>query len=215
LQSIEKKYGVILCDPPWAYRNWSEKKNGAAKSHYNSMSLEELKSIPVNSWAEDDCVLCLWGTWPKLDHAIELMSAWGFSYVTGFPWVKIVPSSGEIRRGIGFWTMSASEMVLIGRRGKPKRKRVEGGRAKPIGLLVGESRIFYAPIRKHSEKPVVVHQWLERYLDGPFLELFARKRRDDWTAWGLDLGNELGPSRYRSNHWWTTTGFSECFLIGA
>ncbi len=60
----------------------------------------------------------LWGTWPKLPDALEVMRAWGFEYVTGFPWVKVTPDAGTIYTGIGFWTQSASEFIFIGRRGK-------------------------------------------------------------------------------------------------
>jgi len=149
------------------------------------MTREELAAIPVPSWTAADAVLALWGTWPKLDEALHLLTAWGFAYVTGFPWIKTMPHNGEVRRGIGFWTMSTSELVLIGRRGEPSRRR-EG---KPVlGLLAGEDRQFYAPLRRHSEKPQGLHDWLEAQFDGPFLELFARQSRQGWDTYGMDLG---------------------------
>ena len=123
-----------------------------------------------------------------LPDALYVMGHWGFSYVTGFPWVKTTPSTGEIRRGVGFWTMGASEFVLIGRRGKPKTNR-EGT---PIGLLEGEERVFYAPRgKRHSEKPLGIHEYLEKRLSGPYLELFARQEREGWTCLGDELGVTL------------------------
>ncbi len=78
------KYGAILADPPWAYAMRSEK--GYAKSpeaHYETMSLEAIKALPVNQLASRDCLLFLWSTWPHLSQAMEVLDAWGFTYVTG------------------------------------------------------------------------------------------------------------------------------------
>jgi N6-adenosine-specific RNA methylase IME4 len=165
------------------------------------MSTKALLKIPVGSWADKDCILASWATWPKLDEAINLIYSWGFTYVTAVPWIKTAPSSGQIRRGVGFWTMGCSEVLLLSRKGKPKRHNVDGGKSKPIGLLTDpesdnahgrDSAVFYAPRgKKHSQKPLEVHEWLERYLEGPYLELFATQHTEGWTCWGYDLGQWL------------------------
>lgn len=189
---MSERYGVILADPPWEYRNCGGAAlRGAAAHHYDTMHDSVIAKIPVASWAAEDCVLACWATWPKLREAMGVVEAWGFDYVTAIPWIKVVPSSGEIRRGVGFWAMSASEVLLIARIGDPKRLNVNGGEGKPIGLLVGEDLIFYAPIREHSSKPLEVHEWLEDTLHGPNLELFARVATPGWTCWGRELGVEL------------------------
>lgn len=219
------RYKLIVSDCAWRYQNWSDKAHGAAVAHYEGMSCEELSAIPVERWADDDCIIAFWCSWPKLEEGITVLRAWGFTYVTGIPWVKTVPDVVEVdisdragdvlcgtlaidgvglrflgkffrrlvarikvlvRRGVGFWTQSASEMLLIGRRGAPKRK---GGREdNEIGLLVGEDRVFYHPIGKHSKKPEDIQSWLEKEFDGPRLELFARRERDGWACIGLDTG---------------------------
>lgn len=184
------KHSVILADPAWRYQNWTDAANGAAASAYETMLVEEIAAIPVAAWAAKDAVLTLWTTWPKLDEGLRVLEAWGFSYVTGLPWVKVTPSSGEIYRGIGFWTQSASEVLLIGRRGELRRA---DGVEPVMGLLHGEQRVFYAPRTKHSAKPLEVHGWLEALFPGAtFLELFARLTRPGWTCWGLELGFRLG-----------------------
>ena len=196
------KYGVILIDCPWEYRNFSTKKHGAAAAHYRGMSTQALAKIPVESWAAPDCILACWATWPKLDRAINLMYSWGFTYITAVPWVKTTPSTGNIRRGVGFWTMGCSEVLLIGKRGKPKRLNVNGGKSKPIGLLTDNtppqynskrgSAVFYAPRGSvHSRKPLEVHEWLSTTLAGPYLELFATQQTEGWTCWGYALGHWL------------------------
>ena len=193
-------FRTLVVDPPWRYDNFGQAKHGAASAHYETMDLEALAAIPVRRWAAEDAVLLLWATFPKLEEALELIDRWGFLYVTGWPWVKTTPSSGEIRCGIGFWVQSAAELVLLARAGDLPRK---DGAPHERGLLVGEERTFYAPIGKHSEKPLGLHEWAEQTLPGPRLELFARAERADWTCWGLDLGwwlSERGVERVAPLH---------------
>lgn len=183
-------YRVILADPPWQYANYTSAVHGAAASAYETMPNEDIAAIPVSKWAhEDGCILAMWATWPKLADAMAVMAAWGFEFVTGWPWIKTLPERGEIRRGIGFWAQSTSEPMLIGRRGGGARPSY----SEPLmGLLTGEPRVFYAPRWEHSRKPLEIHEWLEG-ANGPHLELFARREREGWTCWGLDLGWRLGP----------------------
>lgn len=191
------KFDVVLADPPWRYKNFSDAVHGAAFAHYDGMSVEELSALPVSSWASRDSYLVLWATWPKLDEALQVIGAWGFEYVTGWPWVKTTPSEGTIRRGVGFHAMSASEVLLVARRGMPTRRRdyergLGGGRRDNVmGLLVGTPRVFYAPIGRHSKKPLEVQDWVEGVFGERRLELFARREREGWTCWGNELGWSL------------------------
>lgn len=187
-------YSVILADPPWRYSCWSDSKNGAQAAQYDGMKLEELEALagPVKGWADaESCVLFLWTTWPKLNEGIDLLNAWGFRYVTGFPWIKTVPSNGTIRRGNGFWAMQASEPFLIGVTGKPRRMR----KNPVIGLLSGVPPVFYAPRTRHSKKPEELQTWIERMLPDATrrLELFARRIRPGWDCIGLDTGWHISP----------------------
>lgn len=189
------KARVILADPAWDYRNFSDSMHGAAAASYDVMTTADICALPVRSWADDHAALFMWGTWPKLPDALQVMEAWGFEFTTGFPWVKTVPDSRAIYRGIGFWTMATSEYMLIGKRGEPKRK----GGSPVMGLAVdgdGE-RILYAPRTEHSRKPEAVHEWIERIFPTETaetrLELFARRKRAGWTTWGRDTGFNLTP----------------------
>lgn len=187
----EGGFKTIICDCPWRYRNWSDKAHGSHKPHYDGMTYDAMERIPVGHWAADGAVLLMWGTWPKADQAIDLLRAWSFSYVTGFPWVKTMPSTESIARGVGFWSMACSEYVVIGRRGKPKVTRPESN---VLGLLCGSERVFYSPRPRggdHSNKPYDLHEYAEERLEGPYLEMFARERRDGWTTWGNELGHHL------------------------
>lgn len=83
-----KKYAVIYADPPWGYSNKGTR--AAADKHYSTMTIEEIKALPVADIAAADCVLFLWATFPMLPEALEVIKAWGFRYKTlGFLWVKL------------------------------------------------------------------------------------------------------------------------------
>lgn len=178
-----EKYGVIVADPPWPYRITI--KQGTTEGQYDSMTDEDLKSLPVPELALPDSVLLLWGTWPKLPEALALMEAWGFDYVTGFPWVKTT-SGNNFDYGVGYWVRGVSEYVMVGKRGGVS---VEPLRMKGfMGLLAensngGPELWLGGPNLQHSRKPDSVHQLAEA-LPGPYLELFARRPRHGWTVFG-------------------------------
>ena len=131
-------------------------------------------------FAAQDCALFLWVTDPLLPRAIELIQAWRFEYKTvGFYWVKLnakVKHSADYFTGLGYWTRANPEQCLLATRGKPMR------RAKDVRRLVVESR------REHSRKPECVRDHIERLVDGPYLELFARETKPGWDC----LGNQVG-----------------------
>jgi N6-adenosine-specific RNA methylase IME4 len=182
--NLDNKFKVLVSDCPWQYSNFRESRHGAAEAKYATMPLEELKKIPVQKWLDKDCIHFMWATWPHLAASLELMTAWGFEYKTGLPWVKTV--NDKIRSGIGFFTRSASELLLIGVKGHPQRKLEKS--ETPVGLLMGEDEVFYAPIGKHSKKPENIQDWIGRAYDGPKLELFATRERQDWVCLGSSVG---------------------------
>ena len=118
------KYSIIYADPPWTYRVWSKKGLGrSAASHYNTMSLERIKALPVKEIVAKDSVLFLWVTYPNLPEGLEVMKAWGFNYKTvAFTWVKRNKKSDTWFWGMGYWTRANPEICLLGTRGHPKRK---------------------------------------------------------------------------------------------
>lgn len=185
---VEHKFGVILADPNWEYDNWTDAKNGAAKSAYKCSATDEIASIPVGEqFAAKNCVLYLWSTLPKLEEAFQVGHAWGFEYVTAIPWFKTIPTTAELAVGVGFWAQGNAELLQVWRRGSPKRLR----KYPVVGRLWGDDRAFYAPRKRHSEKPLLVHEWIEKTFPGPYLELYARKKREGWTCWGDELDFHL------------------------
>ncbi len=181
------RYRVILADPPWSYSNSGTR--GAALNIYPTMTDAAIRALPIEPLAEDDAVLLLWATWPKLaEVCLSVIPAWGFQYVTAFPWIKVTDVSydlwGELRidvpYGVGFWARGTSEPLLIAKRGNPKP---------PPNGFIG----LLSPNLAHSRKPESVYEYAEA-MPGPYLELFARRPRDGWDSWGnqIDSAIEIG-----------------------
>ena len=86
--STRRKYGVILADPPWSFRNWSAKGTGRnAVSHYDCLDSAKLASLPIADLAALDCALFLWVTDPLLPRAIENLFRHGGLSIK--PWASI------------------------------------------------------------------------------------------------------------------------------
>lgn len=163
------KFGVIVADPPWEY-DFSKDSRDAIDYHYKTLTIDELCLIPIPLCSAENSVLLLWGTWPKLPLALQTMTAWGFEYITGFPWIKL-DRNGVPNYGMGYWVRGCSEFIFIGRKGDVSPPRLEGF----LGLM--------SPNFHHSRKPDSLHEYAET-LPGPYLELFARRDRPNWYCFG-------------------------------
>jgi len=182
------KYGAILADPPWSYEMRSER--GHVKSpeaHYATMSLDEIKALPVADLAGRDCYLFLWSTWPHLPAAMEVMTAWGFRYVTGGAWIKRTVN-WHLAMGTGYVLRSASEPYLVGRIGSPEtQSRSERNVLQyPTEICQDDVPDLIEAIRReHSRKPVQMRQMIERLLPASFCcELFGREAWPGHDVWG-------------------------------
>lgn len=187
-----KQYGVIYADPAWKFKSFAPPKPGQkgrrdAERHYPTMTLAEIKAMPVKEIAAKDCHLMMWCTWPFLEHGLQVMNAWGFRYSSSFQvWFKMKKGFSRSRQfitlpndmhiGSGHTTRKNTEFILLGRRGAPKRL------AKDIWEPIFE------PVREHSRKPDRVPSDIERYANGPYIELNARTERPGWDQWGNEIG---------------------------
>ena len=71
-----EKYSIIYADPPWHYKTYSPKGNGrSAEKHYPTMSITEIKALPVEKLAAEDCALFMWITFPCMKEAFEVLEA--------------------------------------------------------------------------------------------------------------------------------------------
>jgi len=187
LINIDKKYNIIYADPPWSYRDKRDKHPrlcGGASAHYNTMTVEEIKNLPVNKLADDNCMLFIWVTFPNLQEGLDVIKAWGFTYKTlGFSWIKTNKKNGKPFFGIGYYTKSNCEVCLIGVKGKP------------IVVSNKVSSVIIAPREEHSKKPDIVRDKIvELCGDLPRIELFARQKAEGWDVWGNEVESDINLS---------------------
>ena len=167
----EKKYQIIYADPPWKY-DFSKDNSDKIEEHYPTMELEEIKSMEVPS--DDNCVLYLWATVPKLIEALEVMKAWGFTHKTQAIWDKDWI-------GMGYWFRGNHELLLVGTKGNispPDRTKLV-------------SSVFRIKRTEHSKKPYKIRTLIEQWFpNANRLELFARQRFEGWDVWGNEAPKE-------------------------
>jgi site-specific DNA-methyltransferase (adenine-specific) len=168
-----KKFRIIYADPPWQYDLEQTSPNlGGAIKHYNSMSINELCSLPIKEITEKDAVLFLWVTSPKLNLFLQLMDAWGFDYKTSFVWDKV-------KHNMGHYNSVRHEFLLIGGKGK----------STPDVKKLVDSVISIERSDKHSEKPIEFIELIDSlYAYGNRIELFARQaKKDNWFYYGNEI----------------------------
>lgn len=177
------KYEIIYCDPPWKFSN--KKTGGTMKSgavnKYPVMTLDDLKSLDVNSISADNCTLVMWWVGSMPQESIDLVNAWGFTLknMNGFVWGKLTKNFLAFF-GMGFRTRAGTESAIIAIKGKPKvySKSVRAFRLSVVG--------------KHSEKPKEFRDDIvELCGELPRLEMFARERTPDWSVFGNEVEGSI------------------------
>ena len=188
---LSKKFKVIYADPPWDIQQKGAR--GAAR-HYDLMTLDRIKDMPVADLAEDNATLLLWVTSAALPAGLEVMKAWNFDYKTNASWDKYYMGLGQFFRG-------SHELLLHGTRGKAPFK------------FRGQRSTLQFPRQEHSRKPEEMIPLIERVLpDGPYLELFARQRPNshrDWSVWGNEIESDIVMPGYPVPSDFTHTGEQE------
>ena len=171
MQQQTKKYKTIMADPPW---NHQQKGARGAINHYNLMTLEQIKAMPVADLCEENAHCWLWVTAASLRDGYDVLEAWGFTTRSIMNWIKP-------RMGLGVYLRNATEYVLFGTRGKA-----------PI-LYRAQPNWMFAPLQGHSHKPEEQFAIIERCSPGPYLELFARRKpsNPEWDVWGNEIDSDI------------------------
>lgn len=206
LASVQgKRFSTILADPPWQFQNRTGK---VAPEHrrltrYGTMTLEEIKELPVSYLTEETAHLYLWVPNALLPDGIAVLNAWGFQYKSNLVWHKVRKDGGSDGRGVGFYFRNVTELILFGVKGKNARTLPPGRRQ--VNYLSSQKR-------EHSRKPDEQYKLIEACSPGPFLELFARGEREGWSAWGNQADDSYQPTwKTYSNH---SQSESQLALIG-
>ena len=181
-----RKFGTILADPPWRFANRTGK---VAPEHrrlgrYETLSFDEIAALPVASLSHERAHCYLWVPNALLPYGLEILDSWSFEYKTNLVWHKIRKDGGPDGRGVGFYFRNVTEVILFGIRGKEART-----------LNPGRSQVNFIATRKreHSRKPDEQYDLIEACSWGPYLELFGRGTRDNWTAWGNQATPDYKP----------------------
>jgi N6-adenosine-specific RNA methylase IME4 len=188
-----KEFSTILADPPWQFQNRTGKMAPEHKrlSRYPTLSLEEIKAIPVKEHLASPAHLYLWVPNALLAEGLEVMKAWGFQYKTNLVWYKTRKDGGPDRRGVGFYFRNVTELILFGVRGKNARTLDAGRR---------QENIIVKQKREHSRKPDEQYALIESCSKGPYLEMFARGSRDNWYCWGNQADDYFPDWETYKNH---------------
>lgn len=189
-----RTFKTILADPPWQFQNRTGKVAPEHKrlQRYGTMSLAEIKMLPVQEGAAETCHLYLWVPNALLPDGLAVMEAWGFQYKSNLVWHKIRKDGGSDGRGVGFYFRNVTELLLFG---------VKGANART--LAPGRSQVNYLSSRKreHSRKPDEQYEIIESCSNGPYIELFGRGCRPGWVTWGNQADDSYFPTwQTYSNH---------------
>jgi N6-adenosine-specific RNA methylase IME4 len=211
---MSKNPKTVQMDPPWPEQGGGKIKRGADRHYLLIKKREDILKVVYQSgvwpdWEKDEGAhLYIWVTNNYLEWGLWLMDALGFKYKTNIIWVKVKadwPSiieelieaeegltlnpitwlrvlAAAVRIGIGQYFRGSHEMILFGTRGKAMMPE----KALPS--------VFHAPREKdedgkekHSKKPTKAYEIIEATSPGPYLEIFARSERKNWTSWGNEV----------------------------
>jgi len=198
------RFGTILADPPWQFQNKTGKVAPEHRrlSRYSTLTLADIKGLPVAEISADIAHLYLWCPNALLPEGLEVLRAWGFRYKSNLVWHKVRKDGGSDGRGVGFYFRNVTELILFGVRGKGPGTRTLAPGRRQVNLLATRKR-------EHSRKPDELYEIIEACSRGPYVEMFARGGRNGWATWGNQAGDNYTPN------WTTYAHRSRAHRIGA
>ena len=184
--SLGSAFRCIVADPPWRIdlnrktthrrsgqvngREWAHKV--VAQLDYPTMSDDEIAAL--HPPADEACHLYLWTVNAKIEAAYRIAREWGFRPATLLTWVKT-----PMGIGLGGTYCNTAEFCLFARK----------------GALGAKSRVntswWHWKRGPHSKKPEAFQTMVESVSPGPYLELFARRKRHGWASWGNEIANDV------------------------
>lgn len=184
----DKKYKIIYADPPWHYSSKHYQDGGrdfnSLKKYYNTMSIQEIKNLPVKLITDKNCACFLWVPFSHLNKGVDVLKAWGFKYKTvAFNWIK------KTKNGKNFvnqapWTLKSSEICILGIKGRMSKYKISNN----VRELIETETIIEAERTIHSRKPKEARERIEELFgEIPKIELFAREQIKGWDCWGDQL----------------------------
>lgn len=182
---MSKKYQIIYADPPWEYKEGWPAWRGEGKRKplpYSSMTLDEIKALPVNRFLKNEGYLFLWSTNRYLEQGFEVLRAWGCIPKQTLTWCK-----KPVGIGPGGMFANTTEFLIIGQKIR-QGTNAHGARTKRERV---NTSWFLEPKSHHSKKPSKFRELIERTCYGPYLELFAREKTEGWDVWGNEVESDI------------------------
>ena len=188
---MNELFATILADPPWSPElggTWGARiDKGRPQRFYKTMTLADIKALQVPAAAQSH--LYLWAITPHVDWGFDVARAWGFEPVTMFTWAKPGLGVGRFRCN--------TEHLIVARKGSRHGNPFgQGGRH----VQATDGTVFNWSRGAHSEKPDEAYDLIERLSPAPRLEMFARRRRLGWSAWGDEIDSDLAIASKGNNN---------------
>ena len=192
IMQVKQKYKIIYADPPWSYYNdmtvIPEKNHSGLglmrKVPYPVMSSEDIKALPINNIADDNCILFIWTTDYHLSRCCEVIKEWGFEYKTvGFAWQKLNKQNKPVCFMGNYTLKSGVELCLLATKGRNANKLVKNRKVRAL---------LQSPREIHSKKPDEIRNRIVQLCgDIPRIELFARQKTEGWDVFGNQVDNSI------------------------
>lgn len=184
-----KKYNTIYADPPWQFQNRTGKVAPEHKrlTRYETMTLADIKALPVSEIADNKAHLYLWIPNALLPEGLAVMDAWGFEYKGNIVWEKVRKDGLPDGRGVGFYFRNVTELLLFGIKKKSTPNRTLSPARSQVNLIRTQKR-------EHSRKPDEIIPIIEVCSLPNRIELFARGDREGWDMWGNQAVPEYEPT---------------------
>jgi N6-adenosine-specific RNA methylase IME4 len=182
----KKDVKTIVADPPWPgpVGDWRSKplivqqlsldkhKRKAPGNVYPLMSLQDIYAVAPRT--ADRAHLWLWILPQHIDWGWNCARAWGFEPVHLLAWAKPGFGTGRFQAN--------TEYIILARKGGPVKN--------PFGRMPG-THFEWPRTAEHSAKPREFYDMVRSVSPGPYLELFARGRRQGWRSWGNEVTQRL------------------------
>jgi N6-adenosine-specific RNA methylase IME4 len=187
-------FQCIVADPPWTVKRGPRSAgykvlngrqifahDGGASQPlaYPTMSVTEICNLPIQQLIAPGAHLYLWTINSKIEAAYKVARAWGFEPSTMLVWAK------NPLCGLGGAFTISTEFVLFARKGVLPTK------SRQTGTWRNWKRPYPNGKPKHSMKPSLFQDMVEKVSPGPYLELFARSKRSGWHSWGNEIPNDV------------------------
>ena len=184
-----RKYNTIYADPPWQFQNRTGKVAPENKrlNRYPTMTIEDIKTLPIADLAGEKAHLYLWVPNALLPEGLAVMDAWEFDNKSNIIWEKVRKDGGPDGRGVGFYFRNVTEMLLFGIKKKSSPNRTLQPARSQVNLIRTMKR-------EHSRKPDEMIPIIEGCSQGPRIELFARGVREGWDMWGNQASEDYEPT---------------------